>query len=103
LEKDRLYGIMTMEEQKKAIALKYEPGKDPAPVVTARGTDALADEILSLAGLHGVPVERDPALLALLMEVPLWEPVPPELYATVAVVFAQLVRLDRLYAGRGPS
>ena len=52
-----------------AIALRYHPQApflDAAPRLVAKGEGLLAGRILLLAAQHGIPVERDPNLLAAL-------------------------------------
>ena len=51
------------------MALRYQPQApylDAAPRLVAKGEGLLADRILALARQHGIPVERDPDLLAAL-------------------------------------
>ncbi len=75
-----------MEDKKKAIALRYEQGKDRAPVLVAKGTGELAEKIIETAKKHGVPVLEDKALISALMKVEVYEEIPPELYKAVAKV-----------------
>ncbi len=75
-----------MEDKKKAIALRYEQGKDRAPVLVAKGTGELAEKIIETAKKHGVPVLEDKALISALMKVEVYEEIPPELYRAVAKV-----------------
>ena len=77
-----------------AVALRYESGKDAAPVVVARGKGALAKRIADAARTAGVPVlERPPLARALFAGVREGQFVPPELFAAVAEVIAFLYRL----------
>ncbi|MCK7512624.1 MAG: EscU/YscU/HrcU family type III secretion system export apparatus switch protein [Desulfobacterales bacterium] len=55
------------DKVKKAVALKYERGKDAAPKVTAKGRGAVAEKILALARQNRIPIEQDSTL----MEAPL--------------------------------
>lgn len=83
-----------MEERKKAVAVRYEQGKDRAPVVVAKGTGELAEKIIETARKHGVPVLEDRALISALMRVEVYEEIPTELYRAVAkvLVFIKTVR-----------
>ncbi|MEJ5338303.1 MAG: EscU/YscU/HrcU family type III secretion system export apparatus switch protein [Aquificaceae bacterium] len=83
-----------MEERKKAVAVRYEQGKDKVPVVVAKGTGELAEKIIETARKHGVPVLEDRALISALMKVEVYEEIPPELYRAVAkvLVFLKTVR-----------
>ncbi|MFN3870204.1 MAG: EscU/YscU/HrcU family type III secretion system export apparatus switch protein, partial [Aquificaceae bacterium] len=51
-------------EKKKAIALRYDKEKDPAPIVVAKGIGELAEKIIETAKKHGVPIVEDKALLS---------------------------------------
>ncbi len=81
--------------EKKAVALKYEPGKDEAPRVVAKGRGRLAELILELAKKHGIPIKEDSELLEQLYRLEVESQVPPELYEAVAVVLAWAYRLNR--------
>jgi type III secretion system FlhB-like substrate exporter len=55
-----------MDEKKPAVkiaaALRYDPGTDGAPRVTAKGRGFLAEKILEIAANHDIPVKREPDL-----------------------------------------
>ncbi len=76
-----------------AAALQYERGKD-APRVTAKGHGAVAEEIIRRAREAGVALHESPELAALLMEVNLDQPIPPQLYRVVAELLAWIYRLE---------
>ncbi len=81
-------------ERKKAIAIRYDQGRDKAPVVVAKGVGELAEKIIETARKHGVPVLEDKALISALMKVEIYEEIPPELYRAIAkvLVFIGAVR-----------
>ncbi len=81
-------------ERKKAIAIRYDQGKDKAPMVVAKGVGELAEKIIETARKHGVPVLEDKALISALMKVEIYEEIPPELYRAIAkvLVFIRAVR-----------
>jgi flagellar biosynthesis protein len=81
--------------QKKAVALRYDPAQDSAPVLIAKGKGYLAERIIELAREHGIHVQQDPALVELLMEVDLSEQIPPQLYKVVARVLTAIYRVNR--------
>ena len=60
----------------------------------AKGQGCLADRILELARQHGVPVQRDPDLLATLEPLDVNRLIPPELFQAVAIVLAALYRAN---------
>lgn len=68
------------------VALQYD-GKN-APKVTAKGEGFTAQQILSIAEKHGVPLQNEPELARILAQVPLGEEIPRELYIAVAEVIA---------------
>jgi flagellar biosynthesis protein len=81
-----------MEEDKnqikKAVALKYNKGKDAAPKVTAKGTGLIAEKILEIAEKEGIPVTEDPDLVTTLARLDFYDEIPPELYRAVAEILA---------------
>ncbi|MCC6158393.1 MAG: EscU/YscU/HrcU family type III secretion system export apparatus switch protein [Deltaproteobacteria bacterium] len=87
-------------ERLHAAALKYEPGKDSAPRLVAKGFGKVAERILELAREHGIPIHIDRDLTGFLAKLKLDAPIPPELYRAVAEVLAILYRANREAAGR---
>ncbi|MNI31557.1 Flagellar biosynthetic protein FlhB [compost metagenome] len=81
---------------KKAVALKYEPSVNEAPVVTAKGRGLLAERILEKAKESGVPVQEDAALVEVLSKLDLDTQIPPELYTLVAEILSFIYRSDKL-------
>ncbi len=69
-----------------AVALFWE-GKD-APRVTAKGEDALAQQIIALAKKHDIPMHEDAQLARLLVQLELGEEIPSEVYVAIAKVIA---------------
>ena len=68
-----------------AIALRYEPQRDAAPVVVAKGTDDLALRIRALAEASGVPVfERVELARSLYKVVKVDQIIPQAFYKAVA-------------------
>jgi flagellar biosynthesis protein len=83
------------QRPKKAVALKYKPGDDHAPRVTAKGTGRLAERIIEMARKHGIPVKDDPDLVEVLSRLDLHDQIPPELYVVVAELLAFVYRLNQ--------
>jgi len=83
--------------EKRAVALTYVPGRDYAPRVVAKGSGAMAEEIMALAQRHGIPLERDPHLVEVLSVLELNRDIPPELYRAVAEVLAYVYALTKKY------
>ncbi|WP_277981667.1 EscU/YscU/HrcU family type III secretion system export apparatus switch protein [Sphingomonas phyllosphaerae] len=79
-----------------AVALKYEVGDQHAPLVVAKGVDALAQRIREAAQENGVPIVESPPLArALFASAELDRPIPVDHYAAVAEIIAYVVRLSR--------
>jgi len=75
-----------------AIAIRYLPGEDAAPVVLASGKGEIAKAILEQASLYKIPVTENPPLAKMLIGLPLDHPIPVEFYEAVALVLAHLYR-----------
>ncbi len=79
-----------------AVALKYLEGRHLAPVVVAKGADAVAEKIKALAKEHGVPqLEAPPLARALYRHVEIGAEIPAALYGAVAQVLAYVFQLKR--------
>jgi flagellar biosynthetic protein FlhB len=81
-----------------AVALKYERGRDRAPVVLAKGENRFAMRLKALAAEHGVPmVENVPVARLLYAAGRVGEAIPPQLYQAVAEILAVVYRTHRYY------
>jgi flagellar biosynthesis protein len=81
--------------RRKAVALRYQPPADSAPVVTAKGEGFLAEKILELARAHYIPIREDRVLVQALSLLDVDKQIPPQAYQAVAEILAFLYRLDR--------
>ncbi len=78
-----------------AVALRYEPERDDAPVLLAKGKDALAARIRAVARRNGVPIVSDPPVArAIYAAGRVGREIPPDLYEMVARVLAFLYRMQ---------
>jgi flagellar biosynthetic protein FlhB len=76
-----------------AIALRYERGKDQAPLVVGKGADKLAERIKQFAREHEVPiVENKPLARAMYPAIEIGDVIPSEFFAGVAEVLAFVFR-----------
>jgi flagellar biosynthetic protein FlhB len=83
-----------------AVALRYEAGKDFAPVVLAKGRDELALAMRKTARKAGVPiVEQPPLARALHSDAKVGRTIPVELYRAVAEIIAYVMQLRARDAG----
>jgi flagellar biosynthesis protein len=80
---------------KKAVALKYAPDKNKAPVVVAKGKGQVAEAILNKAKEAGVPVQEDASLVEVLSKLDIEQEIPEELYQLVAEILSLIYRSDR--------
>ena len=87
--------IKSKNEKKTAAAsLKYDPGRDYAPQVTAAGKGYVAEKIIETAKDAGVPVYRDEALAETLSRLRVGDMIPRELFEVVAEVLAYVIGID---------
>ncbi len=84
-----------------AVALRYDSGRDAAPVIVARGHDDLALAIREAAAAANVPVLAAPPLArAIFYTGQVGDVIDARLFAAVATVLALIFRLDRVAAQR---
>ncbi len=76
----------------KAVALYYD-GKN-APHISAKGTGAVAEQIMEIAREHGVPLCDNPSLVDLLVTLELGDEIPENLYIAVAYIIAFAYQLE---------
>jgi len=80
-----------------AVALEY--GQNKAPVVIAKGSGELAQQLVEEAERQGVYVTKDPELLALLSQLEVDQEIPEELYVAVAIILSWAYWLRGLRPG----
>lgn len=93
------------KDERVAVAISYDRGKDPAPRVVAKGRGAIAQRIRELAKEHDVPLlEAPPLARALYAHTELDQTIPPALFRAVAEVMAYVYQLNAWLArgGRAP-
>lgn len=84
-----------------AVALKYERGKDAAPVVIAKGSGAFAKRIKEIAKEHDVPTTENKPVARMLFKIgEVGELIPVELYQVVAEILAHVYRAHSYYFHR---
>ncbi len=79
-----------------AVALRYEQGRDAAPVVVAKGQNLIALKIREIAQNSGVPVMENKALArALYRQVEVDQMIPEEFYVAVAEIIHHVLSARR--------
>jgi len=86
-----------------AVALSYDPNGDSAPILLAKGADAIAARIREEAVKHGIEIfQAAPLARALYFTTEVDHPVPEDLYYAVAQVIAYVFNLASVKPGAGP-
>ena len=86
-----------------AVALSYDPNGDSAPILLAKGADAVAARIREEAEKHGIEIFQAPPLArALYFTTDVERPVPEDLYYAVAQVIAYIFNLASVRPGAPP-
>jgi len=86
-----------------AVAIRYEPGDTPLPVVVAKGIDAVAMHIRGLAEQHNVPIVGNPPLARALHTLNLDDPIPEHLFEAVAAVLRWVVVVKKMSTPPEPT
>ena len=73
--------------RQKAVALKYNPEKNGAPVIVAAGMGDVAEKITETAMEAGVPVYEDDSLATLLTQLKLGAEIPKEVYQAIVDIY----------------
>lgn len=77
---------------KRAVALKYDPKQDHAPIVVASGMGYMAERITEAALANGVPVYEDSSIATLLSQLKLGAEIPQELYQAVVDIYVYFLK-----------
>lgn len=83
-----------MSAQKSAVAVRYDPDKEGAPRVIAKGKGQIAEKILEIARRNNVPIHEDRDLVELLSLVEVFDEIPAELYTAVAEILVWVYRVN---------
>ena len=79
-----------------ACALKYDQETMDSPMLTAKGTELIARQIIEIAQEHQVPViDNAPVARALYRMVEVNQLIPPELYKAVAEILLFVYNLRK--------
>ncbi len=76
-----------------AVALKYDPNKNAAPYVLAKGLDHVALKIVEVAEENGIPwIENKPLARGLYKDVEIGKMIPADYYGAVAEILVYIFR-----------
>lgn len=82
------------QESSKAVALKYDRVRDPAPRVVAKGKGTIAKHIIEVAKAHGIAVREDTTLVDILEKLDIDTVIPLEAYAAVAEILNYIYKAN---------
>ncbi len=85
--------------KQKAVALKYDPKRNGAPVIVASGMGYMAERITEAATRSGVPVYEDDSLATLLTQLKLGAEIPEGLYQAIVDIYIYFLG----YVPEGPG
>jgi len=80
--------------RKKAAAIRYDDKVDKVPKLVAKGQGIIADRIIEKAKEHNVHIKEDKDLVEALSTLDLFDEIPENLYAVVAMLLAELYRIN---------
>lgn len=80
-----------------SIAIVYQRGEADAPVILAKGADAVAMRIREIAREHEVPLVENVPVARALYQVEIGQPIPEEMFKAVAEILAYV------YSLKGPK
>ena len=79
-----------------AVAIKYDPSADAAPIILAMGKDIMAKRVIEQAELHSKSIIRSPILArALYFTGNIGQAISDQLYSAVASILAYVYQLER--------
>lgn len=86
---------MKKNNLQKAVALGYDIQTDSAPKVMAKGSGALANNIIKIAQENNIPIKKDEDLIELLSAIDIDKEIPDSMYKAVAEIFAFIYDLTK--------
>lgn len=87
---------MEKSDLKKAVALGYDIEVDNAPKVMAKGSGAVAKNIIKIAKKNEIPIKKDEDLVELLSAIDLDKEIPNSMYKAVSEIFAFIYDLTKM-------
>jgi len=83
--------------RRQAVALKWRPGLEKLPKVSAKGSETLADEIIRIAKAHDIPIREDHDLVQILSLLDIGDAIPPEIHTAIAEILAFIYWSNQQY------
>ncbi|GAB1259939.1 EscU/YscU/HrcU family type III secretion system export apparatus switch protein [Aurantivibrio plasticivorans] len=83
---------INLDEIEKAIALYYDG--ESAPILTAKGTGSVAEQIVNIAKESGVPLCDNEGLADLLIQLDIGDEIPEALYLSIAYIISFAYQLQ---------
>ena len=84
------------DKRQRAVALQYDASnRSAAPKVLAKGQGGVAERILDLARIKGIPLYRDPELVEVLGQLDVGTQIEPDLYKAVAQVLIFIYKMNQ--------
>lgn len=77
-----------------AIALGYNPDKNNAPVVIAKGQGFVAEKIIQIALDQGIEIRQDSDLVQILKAVDIDSEIPLEAFSAVAEIISYIYQVN---------
>jgi flagellar biosynthesis protein FlhB len=90
MDEVRLASLVVVDDQRVAVALRYDPADSPVPVVVCKGERLMASRILHLAHEAEVPICQDQALAVILTRVDEDGEIPEASHEAVARLLADI-------------
>ncbi|MCL2014507.1 MAG: EscU/YscU/HrcU family type III secretion system export apparatus switch protein [Oscillospiraceae bacterium] len=78
---------MSLYKDARAVALKYDTKKEPAPIIVASGLGHIAEKIVEAATENNIPVYEDTSLATVLSQLELGQEIPDELYKAIVEIY----------------
>jgi flagellar biosynthetic protein FlhB len=103
VEEVRKADFVVVNPEHIAVALRYDPDGEGAPVVVAKGERLVAERIKQIAREAGVPIFRDVGLARALAELAEGGEIPAELYEAVAEILRVVQGMNERAAEATPA
>lgn len=93
-----------VSDEELAVALGYQPNRDQAPHVVAKGQGWLARQIVEVAEANGIEVREDADLVQILAQVDVDSEIPLEAFTLVAEILSYVYQKNKTWPeGMAPS